>query len=291
MMICFALIFFGYLYSNSYSIFSNANGQLLEKITIDLYETQFIPISDTTNNLDILVNYTTNDLSLVDSRINGIMEVFAPDGTQIKTSSFPDGFPITESGTIFMSSEFTDESLSSLMVNVTLTDLEKTMIISNTDSATVPFDDEEGQERLKDKFDRQIEEQLERQENGDGKNLVLLSQRYNNEEFGDRIVGEVLNNGTTRAEFVELTASFYDQNGALVGIESTYADPSTIEPGNKSPFEIFISSDAIENEAENYDFIIQWRDINGNDQSVRVLGDISQIESAEDDNDSDSDNN
>jgi hypothetical protein len=123
--------------------------------------------------------------------------------------------------------------------------------------------------------------------------IVLLSQRYNNEEFGDRIVGEVLNNGTSTAEFVKVTVSFYDVNGLLVGTEMSYADPSTIEPNNKSPFTIFISGDAIENEAENYEFTLQWRDIDGNDKSVRVAGDTSAAGNSEDNentNDSGEDN-
>jgi hypothetical protein len=121
--------------------------------------------------------------------------------------------------------------------------------------------------------------------------IVLLSQRYNNEEFSDKIVGEVLNNGTSTAEFVEITASFYDSNGLIVGTESTYADPSTIEPGNKSPFEIFITSDAVESDAENYDFILQWRDIDGNDKSVRVLGDSSGTDTSENNRDNNNNDN
>ncbi len=125
--------------------------------------------------------------------------------------------------------------------------------------------------------------------------IILLSQRYNDEEFSDKIVGEVLNNGTSTAKFVEITASFYDSNGLLVGTERTYADPSTIEPNNKSPFEIFVSSDAIKNDAENYEFIIQWRDLDGTDKSVRVLGDVTVIAASgdrdnNDNNDRDNEN-
>ena len=108
----------------------------------------------------------------------------------------------------------------------------------------------------------------------------------------DKIVGEVLNNGTSTVEFVEITVSFYDSNGLLVGTESSYADPSTIEPNSKSPFQIFISSDSIKNDAENYEFTIQWRDIDGNDKSVRVLGDTSATGTSDsnDNNDNDDSN-
>ncbi len=122
--------------------------------------------------------------------------------------------------------------------------------------------------------------------------IVLLSQRYNNEEFSDKIVGEVLNNGTSTADFVKITASFYDANGLLVGTEMSYADPYTIEPGSKSPFEIIVSSDAIKEDGENYEFTLQWRDIDGNDKSVRVLSETSGIGSSpNNDNNDNADSN
>lgn len=119
--------------------------------------------------------------------------------------------------------------------------------------------------------------------------IILLSQRYNNEEFSDKIVGEVLNNGTSTADFVKITASFYDANGLLVGTEMSYADPYTIEPGSKSPFEIIVSSDAIKEDGENYEFTLQWRDIDGNDKSVRVLAENSGTGSSGNNNNNDSD--
>jgi hypothetical protein len=102
--------------------------------------------------------------------------------------------------------------------------------------------------------------------------IILLSQRYNQEQFGDNIVGEVENNGTATADFVQITASFYDLNGQIVGSEFTYADPSSIEPGSRSPFEIFITSEAIQDETERYEFTLQWTNPDGSEDSKRVLG-------------------
>ena len=99
--------------------------------------------------------------------------------------------------------------------------------------------------------------------------IVLLSQRYTSEKFGDKIVGEVLNNGGATARFVKITASFYDSNGIFLGSEDTYADPSTLEPGNKAPFNLFITSETIKGGAKNYEFTLQWRDINDDDKSVK----------------------
>ena len=106
--------------------------------------------------------------------------------------------------------------------------------------------------------------------------IVLLSQRYTSEQFGDKIVGEVLNNGGATARFVKITASFYDSNGIFLGSEYSFADPYTLEPGNKAPFELSITSETIKGSAKNYEFTLQWRDINGDDKSVRVKGDLTQ---------------
>ena len=109
----------------------------------------------------------------------------------------------------------------------------------------------------------------EKQASGD---IVLLSQRYISGESFDRIAGEVLNNGSGTAEFVKINASFYDAGRAIVGSEMTYAYPSTINPGDRSPFNVFITNNAVKDDAETYEFNLQWGGINGTDQSVLIKG-------------------
>jgi hypothetical protein len=60
---------------------------------------------------------------------------------------------------------------------------------------------------------------------------------YDNNEFlpGLHIVGEVLNNSTETADYVQVSATLY-----VVGVGSTSTMPSTIEPGKKAPFEIVV---------------------------------------------------
>jgi hypothetical protein len=72
--------------------------------------------------------------------------------------------------------------------------------------------------------------------NGVKPDIALLGQRYNEEPFSAQIVGEVSNNGTATAEFVQATISFYDAGGQIVGTETGYSDPTTVEPGSKAPF-------------------------------------------------------
>ena len=117
--------------------FNGINAQSTEKITIGLNSATFGPLTSnpSVNQVKVLVDYQTKDLSLVDSTINGVMEVFAPNGSQIKTSSYPNGFTITDAGIIQFATSFGDPTLSSVKVNVTLTDLNKTETISNVLSA------------------------------------------------------------------------------------------------------------------------------------------------------------
>jgi hypothetical protein len=120
--------------------------------------------------------------------------------------------------------------------------------------------------------------------------LVLLSQKYNDERFGDEIVGEILNNGTIAAEFAKVTVSFYDENSAILGSESTYADPSTISPGQRAAFTIFITSDAIEDDTETYEFTLQWQDSDSNDYSKRITGEPTQTNDNDDGSNTNDDN-
>ena len=115
------------------------NAQSLEKLTISLNSATFGPLTSnpSLNQVKLLVDYQTKDLSLVDSTINGVMLVYAPNGTLLKTSSYPNGFTITESGIIQFATSFADPSLTSVKTNVSLTDLNKTETLSNTLSSDV----------------------------------------------------------------------------------------------------------------------------------------------------------
>jgi len=123
--------------------------------------------------------------------------------------------------------------------------------------------------------------------------IVLLSQRYNQEQFSDTIVGEVENNGTETAEFVQVSVSFYDSNGQIVGREFTYTDPSTVEPGMRSPFEVLITSETIQDETERYEFTLQWNNPDGSQDSKRVAGltEGGQTSEEESNNEEDDGNN
>lgn len=60
------------------------------------------------------------------------------------------------------------------------------------------------------------------------------------------IVGEVQNNANSKATFVEVIATCYDQSGSVVEEGFTFSDPGDIETGDKAPFEILILGENVE---------------------------------------------
>jgi hypothetical protein len=52
------------------------------------------------------------------------------------------------------------------------------------------------------------------------------------------IAGEVVNGSGQRLQFVEVLATFYDGNGALIGSGSTFAEIKVVEAGGRAPFKL-----------------------------------------------------
>ena len=55
------------------------------------------------------------------------------------------------------------------------------------------------------------------------------------------IVGEVINESYQPVRFVKITATFYDANNGVIGTDFTYTSPSTLQPGQKAPFDMIIT--------------------------------------------------
>jgi hypothetical protein len=88
-----------------------------------------------------------------------------------------------------------------------------------------------------------------------GGNVILLSQRYDEKEFSNEIVGEVENNRTEPVEYVKVAVTFYDRRGNVLGTVNKYAYTSDLAPGMKSPFRIPVTNDLIES-TKTYGFTI-----------------------------------
>ena len=121
----------------------SAFAQATQGITISAGNSSFTPLTNTdANQVRVNIEYSVEDESLQNQVINAVMAVFAPNGTLLKTTSCPSGFTAqSDGGTETLRTTFHDKSLTSVMANVTLTDLTKSRSISNV--VTVNLDLEE----------------------------------------------------------------------------------------------------------------------------------------------------
>ena len=121
----------------------SATAQGTQGITISEGNSSFYPLTTTdANQLKVNVDYTVDDESLQNQVINAVMAVFSPNGTLLKTTSFPTGFTAqSDGGTQTFKTSFKDKSLTSLTANVTFTDATKSRSISNV--LTINLDLEE----------------------------------------------------------------------------------------------------------------------------------------------------
>lgn len=112
-------------------------------ITISEGNSSFTPLTNTdANQVRVNIQYSVEDESLQGQVINAVMAVFAPNGTLLKTTSFPSGFTAqSDGGTETLRTSFRDKSLTSVTANVTFTDVTKSRSISNV--LTINLDLEE----------------------------------------------------------------------------------------------------------------------------------------------------
>lgn len=102
--------------------------------------------------------------------------------------------------------------------------------------------------------------------------MVLLSARLNDDGFGgQQIVGEVKNSGTESAEFIQPFVTFRDVQGVVVDTALTYAEKQRIQSGDTSPFNLYITSEVVNQQAKTYDLSLEWQDLQGNEFTSDVL--------------------
>ena len=101
-------------------------------ISISLENASYVQLNNTASRLNVLVNYDVENKTLQDERINGVMKVYASNGTLVKYSSFPDGFLANETGVVEFKTTLKDPNLTDIAVNVTMFDIGKKNILSNT---------------------------------------------------------------------------------------------------------------------------------------------------------------
>jgi hypothetical protein len=103
-----------------------------EEVLISLENSTFLPLTTAQGNqLKVSLNYNLQNASITGQTINAVMKLYDPDGTLIKTSSFPAGFTAQSSGKAELKSTLTNKSIQNPIANVTFTNSAKTDIISN----------------------------------------------------------------------------------------------------------------------------------------------------------------
>jgi hypothetical protein len=74
----------------------------------------------------------------------------------------------------------------------------------------------------------------------------ILSQSTYVDSTGNlHIVGEVINESFQPLRFVQIIATFYDSNNSVIGTDFTFTSPSTIQPGQRAPFDMIVSEGSI----------------------------------------------
>jgi hypothetical protein len=113
-----------------YAAFAYHGEEILQKLGY----AHFWPITSNnqSNQVKVIVNYSVTDPSIVNQNMNAIMRVYTPDGTLIRTSSFPNGFVINStSGQSQLATTLTNNTVKNVKANVIFTDAEKNANFSN----------------------------------------------------------------------------------------------------------------------------------------------------------------
>ena len=92
----------------------------------------------------------------------------------------------------------------------------------------------------------------------EGKKVELLSHEVQNNEYTNKLIGEVYNMINNNVEYVTIIVTFYDETGEKIGSKSTYSKPSTIKSNMTAPFEMVLGDEISKNVAS-YDVTITWR--------------------------------
>jgi len=102
-------------------------------IDISLVNSSFIPLSNAdANQIKASIEYTLEKKELQNQLINAVMEVYAPNGTLIRTTSTGSGFTLQiDGGEQVLRTTIYDESLQKVSIKVMFTDLSKKIPLSN----------------------------------------------------------------------------------------------------------------------------------------------------------------
>jgi hypothetical protein len=105
-----------------------------QEIVLTSKDASFAPVSsgEGGNQAKVVVNYAVHDPMIVNDLVKGVMKVYSPNGTLLKTSSSPTPFPISNSnGTATLATTLTDPTIKSVIAKIAFTNPIKTETFSN----------------------------------------------------------------------------------------------------------------------------------------------------------------
>jgi hypothetical protein len=126
-LIIMTLVIYSVVVSPPHASFAN-HGQ---EVTITEDLALFIPLTVGGNQVNVIVNYTANDPSIVGEMANSVMKVYTTNRTLIKTSSSAEGFIVNQTGSQRHATTIADSTLREVIAVVQYTDLAKTIPLSN----------------------------------------------------------------------------------------------------------------------------------------------------------------
>ena len=119
--------------SSSLLLVENVFGQSPQGIIIKLSYAHFMPLSTSKGHqIKIIVNYTANDTKNINTTINGVMKVYALNGTLLRTSAFPSGFKAQNFGTAQFATTLLDSRIKNVTAVIQMTNTLKTIALSNS---------------------------------------------------------------------------------------------------------------------------------------------------------------
>ena len=115
-----------------------------DSIDISVVNSSFIQLSKTdANQVKVNLEYTLEKEKLQNQLVNAVMEVYAPNGTLIRTTSTASGFTLQrDGGEQLLKTSLQDKSLQTVSIKLMLTDLSKKIPLSNTITDELKLEDD-----------------------------------------------------------------------------------------------------------------------------------------------------
>ena len=107
--------------------------------------------------------------------------------------------------------------------------------------------------------------------------IILTDQKYKSDRFTDNIIGQVKNIGNGTAEFVQINFNLFNKKGELIGTEFTYADPDTLKPGQKSPFNMYID-EKTGDKVKAFEVSLTWSNPDGSEEYMENVDVVKEEE-------------